>query len=171
MMHLKSIFLPLIIILAILYQACQTSTEQKKETEETPGLEQSITGVWENVSLTVDIESKAGIPDSTDRFEVPAGHWEDILQIKPIRTTYLGDSTFTSVYRDLNDSVVHTTSGEWFVKKDTLYLVSEGVTSGYHTVVKSDTGTFTGYLDWDQDSIPDDLYTGVQRKISGEPSH
>ncbi|TRX59502.1 hypothetical protein FNH22_10105 [Fulvivirga sp. M361] len=116
-----------------------------------------ITGTWANLSLKVDIGSD---PDSV--VDVPAGEWENVLQIKPIVTTFRKDSTFVSEYRNLGDSLFMTSSGVWWMQGDSLFMEEQGVMNSYFVELSTDTATFTAYLDWDQDGDADDLYSGMQ---------
>jgi hypothetical protein len=156
---IKLLILPFISIVL----CCQRGN--KTESESQNNLSKQILGTWKNVSLTVEIQSRAGIQDSSDVFEVKEGQWEEILQIRPIHTTYLDDSSFSSVYRDLNDSIVNSSQGKWYTQGDSLFLQIDQTTFSYHTLITGDTGIFRGYLDWDSDNASDDLYYGVQLKV------
>lgn len=120
-----------------------------------------ILGQWYNQSLEVKLNYPNG-GDST--FSVPAGHWEETLQIKPINTTYYKNGTFTSEYVALDGSPIQTTEGTWVVKGDSLYLTQDGVTGAYYFEWMDGKAAFTGLLDWDSDGNADDLYSGVQIK-------
>ena len=147
--------------------SCQSSNEKQansEEPKEIESLEKAILGTWENVSLSVTVHS-VNNTDSTKKVNIPRSEWEEKLKIKPIQTTYLEDGTFTSEYRDLNDSLVNKNEGLWAVAGDSLALTSDEVTTKYWAECKNDTAVFTGYLDWDGDGLADDLYKGVQRKL------
>ncbi|HEY9116413.1 MAG TPA: hypothetical protein VIN11_01230, partial [Roseivirga sp.] len=92
--------------------------------------EEKLLGEWYNESLRVDIDALDGQTDSV--FLVPAGSWEQILQIKPILTTYKSDGTYESVYTRLDGSLLQKASGQWSMRGDSLYLTSQGLTTGYH---------------------------------------
>ena len=124
--------------------------------------EEKLLGEWYNESLRVDIDALDGQTDSV--FFVPAGSWEEILQIKPILTTYKSDGTYESVYTRLDGSLLQRASGQWSMRGDSLYLTSQGLTTGYHFEWQEGKGLFEGYLDWDTDGHPDDFYSGVQIK-------
>ena len=135
------------------------TVEHSEKTEESP----KVTGTWQNLSMQVEIESEI---DSV--VDVPVGEWENVLNIKPIVTTFKEDSTFVSEYRNLGDSVFMTSTGVWWIKDDSLYMEEYGMLNVYHIDLKIDTITFTGYLDWDQDGMADDLYSGVQTRKSSQ---
>ncbi|MEO1050135.1 MAG: hypothetical protein AAFX87_05905 [Bacteroidota bacterium] len=140
----------------------ETQTAEDTATE-TPDLKTQLLGEWRNVSLYVTMDTKH--QDSASAVtDVPAGQWETVLGIKPIRTTYKEDGTYTSEYRDLQDSVINVTSGSWSIEGDSLVLEAEGQSTKYKTEINGDQATFTGFLDWDQDGEEDDLYSGVQKK-------
>ncbi len=124
--------------------------------------EEYLLGEWYNESLRVDIDALDGQIDSV--FLVPAGRWEEILQIKPILTTYKPDGTYESVYSRLDGSLLQKSSGEWVMRGDSLFLTSLGETTGYHFEWQNGRGLFEGYLDWDTDGNSDDFYSGVQIK-------
>lgn len=124
--------------------------------------EEYLLGEWYNESVRVDIDALDGQIDSV--FSVPAGKWEEILQIKPINTTYKPDGTFESIYYNLDGSVLQKTSGRWELKKDSLYFTEQGQTTGYLFQWQEGKGLFEGYLDWDTDGQEDDFYSGVQIK-------
>ena len=117
----------------------------------------SLDGAWTNISMTVQVKAK------TDTIvKVPVGKWEEILGIKPILTTFKTDSSFISEYRNLGDSLFMTSTGVWWVANDSVYMEEQGILNAYHFRIHHDTVTFTGYIDWDQDGEPDDLYKGSQ---------
>lgn len=121
-----------------------------------------LLGEWYNESVRVDIDALDGEADSV--FTVPAGQWEDILQIKPIHTTYKSDGTYESLYTDLDGSFLQKNSGQWEMIGDSLYLTQEGQTTGYYFEWQEGKGLFEGFLDWDTDGNTDDFYSGVQIK-------
>ena len=129
------------------------STSNPGEEVEVPSLE----GEWVNISMKVEVASE---PDTV--VDVPAGKWEEALGIKPILTTFKKDSSFVSEYRNLGDSLFMTSSGIWWISGDSLYMEEHGVLNNYHFRLSNDTVRFTGYIDWDQDGQPDDLYYGEQ---------
>lgn len=120
-----------------------------------------IIGEWYNQSMIVAINH--GSPEETE-FKVPIGNWEEILGIQPILTTYTADGNYTSVYTDLEDVVAFETQGTWDMKGDSLFLTESGSTTAYRFMWMDGKGEFTGFLDWDEDGLPDDLYSGIQIK-------
>ncbi|MCG8385118.1 MAG: hypothetical protein MJA30_06225 [Cytophagales bacterium] len=134
-------------------KAGESAINSQEEEVKTP----SLHGGWTNISMTVEIKTE---PDTV--IEVPVGKWEEILGIKPILTTFKTDSSFISEYRNLGDSLFMTSTGVWWVANDTVYMEEQGVLNAYHFKIHHDTVTFTGYIDWDQDGEPDDLYYGSQ---------
>lgn len=140
----------LIIMLGFLIASCSNINEEY------------LVGEWYNESIRVDIDALDGEADSI--FSVPAGSWEEVLQIKPISTTFRQDGTYLSVYYNLDGSVLQESSGVWKMKRDSLYLTQEGQTTGYLFQWQQGKGLFEGYLDWDTDGHEDDFYSGVQIK-------
>lgn len=133
--------------------ACSSGADEKKTAQEDTA-QPGIVGEWRNLSLIVRM------PDST--VNVPEGQWEAVLGIKPIRTTFNENGTFVSEYRTLEDSVFMTSNGSWEIEGDTLSMVERGTENKYFYSLDGDTVTFRGYLDWDQDGLPNDHYAGKQ---------
>ncbi|UII30862.1 hypothetical protein LVD17_21445 [Fulvivirga ulvae] len=148
--------------------ACESGkkeeSEQLKEptvaSESVNTLEKDMVGEWRNVAMKVTIKGEQA--DSV--VDVPAGKWEEMLKIQPIRTVFNEDGTFSSEYRDLDDAVIMTSAGTWAVNGDTLKMTQEGTTTYYFTKVKDGIAEFEGNLDWDEDGDADDHYWGKQRK-------
>ncbi len=128
------------------------------------GSKQSLIGTWENVSLTVGIETQNG-SNSSSQLIVNKGEWEKIMKIQPIKTTYLPDGKFTSSYYALDGSPLGKEEGKWFIRNDSLILESTNYSNSYALKFKGNTAQFISKLDWDQDGENDDLYDGWQRKI------
>lgn len=150
----KAIYL----LVFLVFAACSTreageSSTSPVEEEDMPSPE----GQWVNISMKVTINA-----DVDSVVDIPPGKWEEILQIKPILTTLKDDSTFISEYRNLGDSLFMTSTGVWWLDKDSLYMEEHGVLNAYHLKIRNDTASFTGYIDWDQDGEADDLYYGEQ---------
>lgn len=119
----------------------------------------NILGTWSNLSMTVtylDIDSV---------YDVPEGKWEEILRIKPIKTTYHEDSTFVSEYVKLDGSPLFTSTGKWYLKKDSLYLETDGALSAYKFSMENNVGRFVGKIDWNGDGSARELYDGKQQKL------
>lgn len=142
--------LPLVMLLLIF--SCRANNSKR-------GL---ILGQWYNESIKVELDALNGDVDSV--FNVPKGQWEAILKIKPILTTYTQNGKYSSEYVELNGEPLQTSNGEWEVKGDSLYLTERGQTTAYFFDWQEGKASFSGYLDWDNDGLKDDLYYGVQIK-------
>lgn len=121
-----------------------------------------VQGQWYNQSIEVKYNFADGKFDSI--FAVPAGHWEEMLEIKPINTTFFEGGRYTSEYISLEGQPIQTTEGVWKMEGDTLYLTSDGIKTGYYFDWMDGKAAFVGLLDWDSDGDADDLYSGVQIK-------
>jgi hypothetical protein len=130
-----------------------------------PNLEEQLVGSWQNITLNVQMNTAQG-QDTTTYLVVEEGQWEEILEIKPILTTFLADGTFTSEYFGLDGKPMGTEAGEWSVKKDSLIMFSEAYTGSYKVILNGNRVRFISYLDWDQDGAPDDLYDGWQERVT-----
>ncbi len=127
-------------------------------------LEYQLPGTWKNRSMNVKIQS-ANNTKQDNTLDVPDGQWEAIMKIRPIETTYKKDGTFSSVYKNLKDSVINTSSGEWRIVEDQLMLITSGDSTTYDVKIEDKVATFKATLDWDQDGKKDDVYLGMQEKV------
>ncbi len=117
-----------------------------------------VIGTWRNLSMNITYREKDSV------FAVPEGQWEEILRIKPIVTTYSSDYKYLSQYYSLEDSLLFSTQGTWELLADTLFLTTNGATTGYHFSLDGNVGEFNGILDWDEDGQANEQYTGRQVK-------
>ena len=149
-------------LLAICCLSCSSGAKSDSNEVETQAIAidntEELLGTWRNLSMTVRYLDKDSV------FEVPEGRWEEKLQIKPIITTYAEDGTYSSKYYNLADSLLLTTSGTWSLMQDSLYLTAEGKTKAYRFLKQGDIAVFTAQLDWDQDGLANELYSGRQKK-------
>lgn len=132
-----------------------------------PNISDKLIGTWENTTLNVQTNTAQG-QDTTIYLVIEADQWEEILNIKPIITTYLADGSFKSEYFGLDGESAGTEAGTWEIRNDSLVLKSEGYDSVYKVIFKGEKVRFISYLDWDQDGETDDLYDGWQMKRNKE---
>ncbi|MDX1627608.1 MAG: hypothetical protein R3345_02860 [Fulvivirga sp.] len=145
----------LLVITVIFCCACSGKPDEKAQTDaQMDDPKADLLGEWYNISLIIRM------PDST--FHVPVGRWEEIMQMKPIRTVFKDDGTYYSEYRTLEDSVFMTRTGTWDLRNDSIAWESAGDTTMFYYKVMPDTITFVGFLDWDQDGQEDDHYASRQ---------
>ena len=149
------------LILITILVSCSADKTEQKETKRI-----DFNGTWTNVNLAVTIQNDNG--DST--VIVNEGEWEKVLGIKPILTTFSADSSFISKYYSLNNDLMFTSSGKWWVEKDTLVMISESAKNKYAFESNEKGVKFSGMLDWDQDGLIDDYYEGVQIKLDSLPN-
>ncbi|MCB0705172.1 MAG: hypothetical protein KDC34_07670 [Saprospiraceae bacterium] len=144
------------------------SCASESSAEETPkvqvNLDSILIGTWENISLEVIVNSFNNT-DSSFSILVPRGSWEEKLGIKPIKTTYDGNNTYQSEYRNPSDSLIRTTRGIWNIFGDTLMLIEPEATYEYKVRIRESMAEFQSILDWDGDGKFDDSYKGTQIKI------
>lgn len=154
-------------LLLLLLVGCQSGADPDQQTQEASpvDLKKAIPGVWESVSIRVDVNSFNNT-DSSYVFEVPEERWLNTLGVKPIRTYYENDNKYRSEYRDRADSLVNETRGIWNVFGDTLMLIAPDATYQYEVKIEKGLGKFRSLLDWDGDGQEDDEYVGIQRYIS-----
>ncbi|MBO0321542.1 hypothetical protein J0X14_04465 [Muricauda sp. CAU 1633] len=146
-------------LLCVVVSCKQAGDKKKVANNKVLALNDQILGTWENVSMQIQFYTNDSI------FNVPKGEWENILKIKPIKTTYLKDGSYESKYFDLNDSLLFAMKGKWKIQSDSLYLISTEGTNAYKFDVSGSLATFTGILDWDGDSLAQELYKGVQKRL------
>lgn len=123
-----------------------------------------LEGEWTNVSLVLEQKS-VNNSDYDSVLRVEEGQWDSVLQMKPIRTTYLKNGTYTSRYYNLSDSLLFESEGKWHFRGDSLYLsTDEGTTAYLFKMLPGNRAGFVATLDWDDDGQPDDIYDSVQQK-------
>ncbi|MBL3655718.1 hypothetical protein [Fulvivirga sediminis] len=142
--------------------SCSTpkEKEEKVDASEPLPLQQTLLGEWRNLTLEVTISDA----DSDSYLHVPEGKWEEVFQVKPVRTTFNSDSTYTSEYRSLEDSVIMVNTGIWYIEDDSLVYINRGQKFKYQVLLEDDEAIFKGYVDWDGDGEVDDFYNGKQKK-------
>lgn len=167
------------IAISLLTASCQSNsgseqTPSKKEKINTVATATTLKpkqlyGEWRNVSMV--ITTAHNTPDSAVE-EYKEENWEKDLKIKPIRTYYNADGTYTSEYRDLDNIVFNTTSGTWKTQQDSVVLNQikpEKRSAAYHVKFQSEnTATFSALLDWTNNGKKDDLYVGKQQRVSDQ---
>ena len=134
-------------------------------TKDESGLKmEDLVGEWENTSLEVKMNTFQN-RDTTSYLSAPEGKWEEVLKIQPIRTVYEADSTYTSLYKDLEGNPLGENKGTWFVRNDSLILTANDVEYTYAVEFAESKARFVSLQDWDQDGQADDLYDGWQKRI------
>ncbi len=124
-----------------------------------------LIGTWKNQTINVQMNSYQN-GESDSLLVVQPDQWEEILKIKPIVTVFNEDGTFSSDYRNPNDSLVFQSKGEWHFEGDSLVMVEYEVPNSYHVTFEGKKAKFSAVLDWDEDGIKDDVYKGMQLKTN-----
>jgi hypothetical protein len=166
------------ISVALLLFACGTgqlkeSAQNAKETTAENNTVDGLVGKW--VNSEIKVVANRTDPDEK-KWEVVVecheGNWEEVTNMKPIITEFRADSSWESVYRNLNDSIFRIVSGNWYTVNDSLFMEQtapdSSVNSTYHYEFEENTALFKGFLDWDQDGKPDDLYEGMQKRLADQ---
>jgi hypothetical protein len=63
---------------------------------------------------------------------------------------------------------VYNPSGKWWIENDRLVMLQNFPspdTTSYVLIMKNDTASFEGMVDWDMDGKKDDVYFGRQIKV------
>ncbi len=126
-----------------------------------------LIGEWHNFYVNLEMPSYQG-GASTFRLEANEMNWEELMEMKPIRTFFRENGTYVSEYRNLEDSVFMIHSGYWEIANDSLILRQrEPVPIDYRYAVslQGDTATFVAVMDFDGDGQEDDHYQGIQTKF------
>lgn len=168
------ILYPLLFI-AILFSACNQSTEEETDSAEgetssdntqediesgdLSELERGVAGNWEALRLDIDIANG----DSISNVVYPATEFPEQLGIKNNYTSYNEDGTFLSRYVLPNGEVMMEEGGTWRIDADSLYVYYESAdfTYAYDYRLSGDTIFWSAIYDWDQDGEMDDLTRGV----------
>lgn len=124
----------------------------------------AILGSWENTALKVKMNTYQST-DTVRWLVAPEGKWEEVLKIKPIKTTYFEDGTFRSEYKNLDDQPIGTEEGKWLLSGDSLRLFSPQYNYSYKLYLANDRIRFVALVDWDNDGEADDLYDGWQVRV------
>jgi len=128
-------------------------------------LSKKIVGEWRNIYLKIVIHHPGKQPETV---EADSTNWEQQLGIKPIRTHFKSDGTYTSEYRNLKDSIVKIASGTWTIKSDSLIMNQSKPSASLlklHVDIAGTKATFKGVIDFEGDGLKDDEYYGQQRKF------
>lgn len=162
-MNCKNYFYTLLVFVLFM-SACTEQIELRKNKE----LSEQLLGEWSTVALKLTMHSYNN-RDTLYVFEVKEEEWEQKMNILPIRTTYKADGTYASEHRSLQDKIIYTPAGTWFVLGDTLVVrdtfPEPGLAYKYKITLKSDSLILTGLEDCDRDGVADDDYYGLQRKL------
>lgn len=155
----------MIIALFFLHTACQQENAKEQTDGEISGLQTSLPGTWEAVSIHVDIPTV----DSTaydSVFTVSEEYWVTKFQIKPVITIFQPDNKYRQEFRNGQDSILNEVKGIWNVFGDTLMLIEPNSTNTYIVDINKGLATYNALVDWDGDGASDDAYRAVHRKIS-----
>ena len=118
-----------------------------------------LVGTWESSFLFIE---SADVPETDPRWEyfvATPNSWERAMGIRPVRTTYVVDGTFSAEYRNLQDSVFVKATGTWHTAGDSLYFFQwapDTFTATYQFTVSQDTLKFLGVVDWERDGLRND---------------
>jgi len=127
-----------------------------------------LLGTWETTWVLVMDNAGEMNNEMFDLFFADTTNWERKMGMKPIRTTYNADGTFTGEYRDLRDSVYAISSGSWEVRGESLYfrqMEPDTFIATYWFIVKDDTLRTRGIIDWARDGIANDKFEGTQKLL------
>ena len=124
-------YLLILLALFIVLPSCQNApSEATDQAAEQIDLGKEMPGVWESVSIHVQINS-AENQDTSYTFEVKEENWEQVLGMKPIKTYYELDNKYRTEYYSRFDSLTNVKRGMWNTFGDTLMLIEPDVTYQY----------------------------------------
>lgn len=123
-------------------------------------------GVWEGATFRVIVNSVENQVDSSFIFDISEADWETELQVKPVKTIFLPDSTYVQEFRGLNGDLYDVTKGLWNTYGDTLMLLEREATYIYGSRFNANgLLELRSLVDWDGDGQEDDEYTATHRLI------
>ena len=154
--------LPVIFLFLGLIARANAQTQQSAPASP---LSKALVGEWFNRYVRIDIVGSTG---EKKTMEADSTNWEQRLGIKPIHTFFAADGSYYSEYRDLRDSLVRKTAGQWAISRgDTLVMWEkqpEEETLKLKLTIRGNTATFSGFIDFDGEGIANDGYFGIQQK-------
>lgn len=120
-------------------------------------------GTWQLYDIKITLAS----PDEV--VDVASTELMEKLNLTANVGEYHADSTFSDVYYGEGGKELGKSTGRWYIKRDSFYVIQEGGQSiAYHLEMKGDTGTFSGFVDWDADGAQDDLVESRAIRIAGD---
>lgn len=125
-----------------------------------------LVGEWRNIYVRIAVHHQS---DPVNVMEADVSNWEERLEIKPIRTHFNADGSYYSEYLNLKDSLVNRPTGAWTVKGDSLVMNQRtpyAATYRYRLAVVGDIAVFNGNIDFNADGNNDDVYYGIQKRVS-----
>ena len=152
--------------------ACFFSCAENKASDEKAASQdidpRLLYGQWRNATMKLKMNTYKG-SDSVFTLNVNENNWEEVMNIRPIRTFFWADNTYNSMHIDLKDSLFYNPAGRWYLKKDSLFMVDtfpqKGPVYKYKLRTDGKTAEFTGLEDLDGDGKADDEYFGTQRRF------
>lgn len=148
----------LVLFLAMTLGACNMFDNRTE-------MEKNLIGTWESLSIRVEINSEG---KEMRVLDVPKSQWKEKFKIRPIRTTYNADSTYTSIYTSLEGQIITSNKGTWMVKNNMLEMREiepKKETFKYEVEFSADSAFFKGEIAWDNDGVKNDKYEAWQIKV------
>lgn len=159
---MRAIFFSL--FLMTFFFACSGEQKAKSGEQGGPDISKDLLGTWEVKYLKVDIETELG-RDTSYTFEVNEGDWDKKFAVQPFRTFFAADSTFHTVRRSRNGTLIGEDRGLWRTFGDTLMLLQPDATLQYKVLLLNGQAEWAGVIDWDQDGSDDDTYYATYRYV------
>jgi hypothetical protein len=156
-----------LLMLAAAVAACQPQGNANRSNNAQPiDLQKELPGIWEAVSVTIDINSAFNQTDSSFTIQVSEKEWLTQKSVKPVKTFFQTDNRYRQEFRNAQDSLLSLNRGIWNTFGDTLMMIEPTVTYQYTIAFKNGLAAFSAFVDGDGDGFEDDEYLGVYRKIS-----
>jgi len=153
--------------IVLLFFSCKNAQHQGDSQESLTMDQSKLIGEWRN-SYTKIIMHTFKSSDSTKVLELNEKDWENVMQVRPIRTFFKADGTYNSEHRNLNDSIIYNPAGKWNIAGDSLFMTDtfpqKGLSYKYKIAIDGNIAEFKGEEDFDQDGVKDDEYYGSQKK-------
>ncbi len=146
--------------LLIFVISCKSEIQPTKSSA-SPIQASNLQGIWENVEIKVEVKN-----DSSYLFIVEEDDWQNILQIRPTQSYFYPDQTYRQVFIGLDNSILDTKKGSWFLNQDTLTITLPEDTLKYSVRLQKGMLLMRGQVDWNSDGQKNDIYFGKQRQVS-----
>jgi hypothetical protein len=148
----------------LLFTACNDTNYSEVNQE----LSRQLVGKWSNNQLKLEMKSYKN-SDSVSIFETNETDWESKMKMRPIMTTFKRNGTYTTVHKNLNDSLIYSLAGKWMILGDSLHMMDTfpEINPVYKYKLKFNANTleYFGMEDCDGDGKSDDLYYSKQVKL------
>lgn len=152
------------LFLTIIFTNCTNETSSSSEASATEDMTEQLLGTWEIKDLKIDIATHGG-SDTSSLLDIKEEQWIQVYALQPYRTFFAADSTFRTVRRVRDGTLLGEDRGLWRTFGDTLMLIQPNATFQYKVLLSEGKAEWAGVIDWDQDGQEDDTYYATFRYV------